>query len=148
MHESGEGGQRPRPGGSLAESWARGVDEFNSRRYWEAHSLWEIGWTRLAGPQRENVQALIQAAGAFHLLLERRREGAARALSRSALLRRAGLRESGALEAVFPRIEIPGLDAALETILREKSPFDPGVVDAIRALRARLEYGLDPKTVR
>lgn len=151
MHDAESGKQLPACPGSRSDAWLKGIREFNSQRYWEAHAHWETGWKELEWPQREHVQALIQAAGAFHLLIERKRFGGALSLSRSALRRRATLKEGQAMVGVFPRIEVPGLDAVLRTIVAGKKLAGKRLddsIEAIRALRARLSYGRDVKTVR
>lgn len=150
MHDRGADKQPPAEEGEPpipVSAWEKGVEEFNRQRYWHAHAHWETGWRSLSGPAREHLQALIQAAGAFHLLIEKSRERGACSLSRGALRKRARLRATRAMDSVFPRIEVPGLDAVLEAILAEKAD-SAGTIEAIRALRARLLYGLDFETMR
>ncbi len=61
----------------------RGVEEFNARRFFEAHEVWEELWRELSGPDRIFVQALIQtAAGLYHLTCDNER-GAASQLEKA-----------------------------------------------------------------
>jgi predicted metal-dependent hydrolase len=45
---------------------AEGARLFNDGRFFESHEVWESLWHEVAGPQRELLQGLIQAAAAYH----------------------------------------------------------------------------------
>jgi predicted metal-dependent hydrolase len=49
----------------------RGITLFNSRRFWEAHEVWEGIWQNHPEDGRFFIQALIQLAAGYHQLLRR-----------------------------------------------------------------------------
>ena len=51
--------------GDLRREFLRGVELFNSSRYWDAHEAWEVVWK--AAPEGERLfwQGLIQAAASM-----------------------------------------------------------------------------------
>jgi DUF309 family protein family protein len=53
------------------QDFARGITLFNSRRFWEAHEVWEGIWQNHAEDGRFFIQALIQLAAAYHQLLRK-----------------------------------------------------------------------------
>jgi predicted metal-dependent hydrolase len=55
---------------NLPDDFERGVQLFNTGRFFEAHEVWELVWKRSAGVEKTLMQALIQAAAAL-LHLER-----------------------------------------------------------------------------
>ncbi|MEK9139339.1 MAG: DUF309 domain-containing protein [Bacteroidota bacterium] len=59
----------------MQELFERGVEEFNSQRFFEAHDTWEELWRETTGPQRLFYQGLIQTAVGFYHI----REGARKA---------------------------------------------------------------------
>lgn len=48
--------------------YLKGIAEFNRRRYFESHEVWESLWVAERGPLRGFYKALIQAAVALHHL--------------------------------------------------------------------------------
>ena len=48
------------------EKFERGVTDFNARRFFEAHEVWEELWLAAAEPEKTFLQGLIQVAAAFH----------------------------------------------------------------------------------
>ena len=48
------------------EKFRRGVEQFNTRQFFEAHETWEELWTDYQGPARKFYQGLIQVAVALH----------------------------------------------------------------------------------
>jgi uncharacterized protein len=50
------------------QDFARGITLFNSRRFWEAHEVWEGIWQNHPEDGRFFIQALIQLAAAYHQL--------------------------------------------------------------------------------
>jgi predicted metal-dependent hydrolase len=44
----------------------RGVDQFNTRRFFEAHESWEEIWLGAAEPEKSFLQGIIQITAAFH----------------------------------------------------------------------------------
>jgi hypothetical protein len=46
--------------------YAEGLEAFNSRKFFEAHELWEDVWRVTLDPDRRFLQGLIQVAAAFH----------------------------------------------------------------------------------
>lgn len=53
------------------QALARGITLFNSRRFWEAHEVWEGIWQNHPEDGRFFIQALIQLAAAYHQLLRK-----------------------------------------------------------------------------
>ena len=43
-----------------------GLTHFNSRRFFEAHEIWEEIWLVEAEPEKTFLQGLIQLAAAYH----------------------------------------------------------------------------------
>jgi hypothetical protein len=46
--------------------YAEGLEAFNSRKFFEAHELWEDVWRVTLDPDKRFLQGLIQLAAAFH----------------------------------------------------------------------------------
>src|SRR2546422_3065474 len=53
------------------QAFAQGITLFNSRRFWEAHEVWEGIWQNHPEDGRFFIQALIQLAAAYHQLLRK-----------------------------------------------------------------------------
>ena len=49
----------------------RGIELFNERKFWEAHEAWEQVWRGREEDSRIFLQGIIQAAAAFHRVIER-----------------------------------------------------------------------------
>jgi hypothetical protein len=47
-------------------AFARGVELFNARRFFDAHEVWEEIWLPSTGHEKRFLQGLIQIAAAFH----------------------------------------------------------------------------------
>ena len=54
-----------------SKEFARGVELFNRGEFWLAHEAWEEIWIRNREDCRLFFQGLIQAAAAYHLLVEK-----------------------------------------------------------------------------
>ena len=63
----------------------RGIELFNSGKFWHAHEAWEQVWRRHHEGGRLFIQGLIQMAAAFHLLIEKKRYTGARSNFNKAL---------------------------------------------------------------
>jgi len=50
------------------ELFARGIELFNTRYFFEAHEAWEEIWLHTAPPEKTFLQGLIQVTAAFHHL--------------------------------------------------------------------------------
>jgi predicted metal-dependent hydrolase len=48
------------------EVFRRGLEEFNTERFFEAHEVWEEVWLGSAEPEKRFLQGIIQIAAAFH----------------------------------------------------------------------------------
>jgi len=48
------------------EKFKRGLADFNSRKFFEAHEIWEEIWLVEPEPEKTFLQGLIQLAAAFH----------------------------------------------------------------------------------
>jgi len=46
--------------------YLKGLEAFNSGRFYEAHELWEEVWLETPNPDKKFLQGLIQVAAAFH----------------------------------------------------------------------------------
>ena len=57
-------------------SFHRGIEEFNERRFFEAHEVWEELWLASAEPDKTFLQGIIQIAAAFHHHLRDNNRGA------------------------------------------------------------------------
>lgn len=56
------------PANEYPPLYLRGIEEFNRRRYFESHEVWEGLWIAETGPQRPFYKGLIQAAVALYHL--------------------------------------------------------------------------------
>jgi predicted metal-dependent hydrolase len=56
--------------------FARGIAQFNSRLFFEAHETWEEIWLPAPEPEKTFLQGLIQVAAAFHHYGRKNRAGA------------------------------------------------------------------------
>jgi predicted metal-dependent hydrolase len=54
----------------------RGVEQFNSRKFFEAHETWEEIWLFAPEPEKTFLQGIIQVAAAFHHFCRGNRAGA------------------------------------------------------------------------
>lgn len=52
--------------GHEAELFARGIELFNTRYFFEAHEAWEEIWLHTEPPEKTFLQGLIQVTAAFH----------------------------------------------------------------------------------
>jgi predicted metal-dependent hydrolase len=101
-------------------SFRRGMEMFNSRRFFDAHEVWEEIWLASPEPRRTFLQGVIQIAAAYHHYLRGNRDGACSLLN-------AGLRRLGAFPARYHDIELDALRVAARQwcdILTQGS--DPG----------------------
>jgi predicted metal-dependent hydrolase len=48
------------------KQFRRGIEQFNSRQFFEAHETWEEIWLHAAEPEKTFLQGIIQVAAAFH----------------------------------------------------------------------------------
>jgi predicted metal-dependent hydrolase len=62
---------------------SEGISLFNSRRYFEAHEIWEDLWRKSDGPPRLFYQGLIHAAVGLHHFSCGNRQGARAQLAKS-----------------------------------------------------------------
>ena len=65
------------------DAFARGVEQFNARHFFECHDTLEDLWSGVRGPSRDFFQGLIQVAVGFYHLGNDNRGGAARLLDRA-----------------------------------------------------------------
>lgn len=68
------------------EKFSRGLDHFNSRKFFEAHEIWEEIWLVEKEPEKTFLQGLIQLAAAFHHY-QRRNHAGAESLLASAIVK-------------------------------------------------------------
>jgi predicted metal-dependent hydrolase len=107
-----------------------GVKLFNAGRFWDAHEKWEEVWRRHTEDSRMFLQGLIQAAAAFHTLVEKGNAGGAlRNLAKS-------IPRLALFEPEFLGVAVEPLVAALRRIrdqLREQEADHPAVSPAASA---------------
>jgi hypothetical protein len=48
------------------DAFARGIEQFNNRRFFESHESWEELWLAAPEPDKTFLQGIIQVAAAFH----------------------------------------------------------------------------------
>jgi len=48
------------------QAFRRGIEQFNTGRFFEAHENWEEVWLRSPEPEKTFLQGIIQIAAAFH----------------------------------------------------------------------------------
>jgi uncharacterized protein len=53
----------------------KGLEAFNSGRFYDAHELWEEVWLETLNPEKMFLQGLIQVAAAFHHYSRANRQG-------------------------------------------------------------------------
>lgn len=63
---------RPEP----TDNFARGIEQFNRREFFESHESWEEAWLRAPEPDKTFLQGIIQVAAAFHHYTRGNRQGA------------------------------------------------------------------------
>jgi predicted metal-dependent hydrolase len=68
------------------ERFQRGVEQFNSMQFFEAHETWEEIWLAAPEPEKTFLQGIIQVSAAFHHYRRGNRSG-------TQSLLRAGLRK-------------------------------------------------------
>jgi hypothetical protein len=67
----------------VEEEIRRGIELFNSERYWESHEALEYAWRRAAGAEKEVLQGLILAAAALVHLQKNEKEVALGVMGRA-----------------------------------------------------------------
>jgi uncharacterized protein len=64
--ESNEAWETPMDASKKERLYSRGLDAFNSSRFYDAHEHWEEVWLKAVNPEKMFLQGLIQVAAAFH----------------------------------------------------------------------------------
>lgn len=67
----------------MSSNLEQGIKLFNEGEYFEAHEIWEELWQELEGPEKTQLQAMIQSSVALHLLKEKREKGAIKVWNRA-----------------------------------------------------------------
>jgi predicted metal-dependent hydrolase len=67
----------------MSEQFLKGVEQFNSQFFFEAHDAWEEVWMETSGPERLFYQGLIQLAVGMYHLSNRNLKGACSQLTKS-----------------------------------------------------------------
>jgi len=122
------------------EDWKdfhRGIEFFNSGKFWHAHEAWEQIWRRHEEDSRLFIQGLIQMAAGYHLMIEKKRLSGALSNFEKALLR---LR---LFEPMFLDLPVSEFTAAIDHAKKEirqlekgaRKEFDLGAVPVIRPAR-------------
>ena len=99
----------------------RGVEEFNSQLFFEAHDTWEELWRETRGPQRLFYQGLIQTAVGFYHLSNGNFKGACSQFEKA-------LSKLGEYVPRFEGIETHPLVERLKSCLHEAELLRDGLV--------------------
>ena len=101
--------------------YQRGLEAFNSGRFFDAHELWEDVWRETPEPDKRFLQGLIQVAAAFHHYSRGNMLGTRKLLQ-------AGLLKLDAFPATHGGLAIEPLRAAvrdwLRTMARGEAPAE------------------------
>jgi predicted metal-dependent hydrolase len=115
------------------EKFRRGVEQFNSRHFFEAHETWEEIWLASPEPEKTFLQGIIQIAAAFHHYTRGNTKGARTLLE-------AGLRRLERFPDLHNELALEALRAAArnwaDTLTRG---HDPGPAQMPRIAYARDE---------
>jgi len=87
------------------EKFQRGLEQFNSGQFFEAHETWEEIWLAAQEPERTFLQGIIQVSAALHHFTRGNRAGAQSLLE-------AGLNKLDRFPATFRGIQLDELRAA------------------------------------
>jgi len=87
------------------EKFRRGVEQFNSRHFFEAHETWEEIWLASPEPEKTFLQGIIQIAAAFHHYTRGNTKGARNLLE-------AGLRRLERFPDTYNELALEALRAA------------------------------------
>ena len=88
------------------DHFARGIEQFNQRRFFESHESWEVIWLSAPEPDKTFLQGIIQVAAAFHHYTRGNRAGA-----ESLML--AGLEKLEKFPAGYRRLQLEKFRAAV-----------------------------------
>ena len=88
-------------------SFARGIEQFNNRQFFESHESWEEVWLRASEPDKTFLQGIIQVAAALHHCSLGNRAGAES-------LMRAGLDKLEEFPEDYRGLRLEALRAALQ----------------------------------
>lgn len=58
--------RHPRRDAKKEDWFAKGVQQFNARKYFDAHESWETIWLAAREPDKTFLQAITQVSAAFH----------------------------------------------------------------------------------
>lgn len=115
----------------------QGLDQFNSRLFFEAHESWEEIWLHAPEPEKTFLQGLIQVSAAFHHYRRHNPQGAQSLLS-------AGIAKLSPFPADHRGLELENLRAAAKHFERAlRAGEDPGE-DALPQI-AWVRAGRSPK---
>lgn len=115
------------------DAFARGVEQFNRREFFESHESWETIWLGAVEPEKTFLQGITQVAAAFHHLSRENRDGA------ESLLRR-GLEKLERFPAQFRGIELGELRATAKrwlSALQAGASPEPDRLPRIEWIEAR-----------
>jgi len=101
------------------EKFRRGVEQFNTRHFFDAHETWEEIWLGSPEPEKTFLQGIIQIAAAFHHYTRGNTRGARTLLE-------AGLRRLERFPDIHNQLALEALRAAArnwaETLTRGRDP--------------------------
>jgi predicted metal-dependent hydrolase len=108
----------------FTDNFARGIEQFNQRQFFESHETWEEIWLAAFEPDKTFLQGIIQVAAGFHHSARGNRAGAES-------LVRAGLKKLERFSADYHGLQLDAfrvavgewLTALANESLREDSPF-------------------------
>jgi uncharacterized protein len=112
------------------EKFRKGFEQFNNRRFFDAHDTWEAIWLPSPEPEKTFLQGIIQVAAAFHHYTRGNHRG-----TRSLL--EAGLKKLERFPPQHRGIELEALRAAVHRwMLALATGADPGAHELPRIKRA------------
>jgi len=116
MKKTGTTAQNPDRG----EKFRRGVEQFNARKFFDAHETWEEIWLRTQEPEKTFLQGIIQVAAAYHHYCRGNTRGAKSLLQ-------AGVEKLSRFPTEYRGLHLEALrGAALRWIAALDAGHDPG----------------------
>jgi predicted metal-dependent hydrolase len=117
------------------KQFRRGIEQFNSRQFFEAHETWEEIWLHTPEPEKTFLQGIIQVAAAFHHYRRGNRAG-------TQSLLKAGLRKLDRFPGDYHGLKLETLRAgASRWAAALATGEDPGVAELPQIENSRSNDG-------
>ena len=108
--------------------YLKGLEAFNTGRFYEAHELWEEVWLETPNPDKKFLQGLIQVAAAFHHFSRANLRGTRNLL-------RAGLLKLNCFPEVHGGLEIAALCEAVRGWLAAEESLEDSRIPRIHTCK-------------